>query len=243
MEKVILIFSLILSSHIALSAPKVGKAAAARYFQRNGNSDYVGRVPSQAAANAPKEEEAPPVVRKPKAQVQPKERKISNVSSNSQTDHYMMIGAGTFASSDSYNWGHGLSDPKKSGKWGADVTYRISQDEYLFDQALKLSFNQYEVDKTTVNKLGVLYSLTFPESETRFPLYFGVAAGPGFFLKQIEKESVLTLDYQLFFGIRVFNIFENTGLFVEGGLKNHINILTDGQFNGSFLSVGAVFLF
>lgn len=241
MEKVILIFSLILSSHAVFSAPKVGKAAAARYFQRNGNSDYNGRSPSRAAANAPKELDEPaPVVRRPKAPA-PKQRAVSNVSS--QTDHYMMVGAGTFASSDSYNWGHGLSDPKKSGKWGADVTYRISQDEYLFDQALKLSFNQYEVDQTTVNKLGVLYSLTFPEAETRFPLYFGVAAGPGFFLKQIDKESVLTLDYQLFFGIRVFDVFENTGIYVEGGLKNHIHILTDGQFNGSFLTVGAVFLF
>lgn len=219
MEKLLLIIFIFLLSPISYAAPKVGKSAAARYFQKSGEDDvYRARKPSQINSENSGNEQ------------------------NRQTDHYLTFGISNFASSEAYGWGDNAIDGHNSGKWGVDVSYRISQDEYLFDQAVRFSFNQYDLG-TTINKLSFMYSITFPESETRFPLYFGAAAGPGLFLKQLPQESVISLDYQLFFGLRLFNVFDQTGFYVEGGLKNHILLLSDGQFNGSYVALGAVFLF
>jgi hypothetical protein len=51
------------------------------------------------------------------------------------------------------------------------------------------------------------------------------------------------LDYQLIAGARFFDVFENAGFFIESGLKNHLQLWDQGQFNGTFLSAGAVFTF
>ena len=74
-------------------------------------------------------------------------------------------------------------------------------------------------------------------------LYFGFAAGPGIFFKQLEDESSLSLDYQLFLGLRLFNIFDSTGFYIESGLRNHLHITSDGQLNGTYFGAGAVFTF
>ena len=58
-----------------------------------------------------------------------------------------------------------------------------------------------------------------------------------------EGESSLSLDYQLIAGARIFDVFENTGFLIETGMKNHVHLLSDGQFNGVFLTVGSVFTF
>ena len=74
-------------------------------------------------------------------------------------------------------------------------------------------------------------------------LNFGLAAGPGVFLKQVSGESSISFDYQLFLGLRLFNLFEQTGFYIEGGMRNHLLLTSDGQLNGTFVSAGAVFTF
>jgi hypothetical protein len=44
-------------------------------------------------------------------------------------------------------------------------------------------------------------------------------------------------------GVRFENIYEGAGFLIEGGLKNHLHLLTDGQFNGTYLAGGMVFVF
>jgi hypothetical protein len=94
---------------------------------------------------------------------------------------------------------------------------------------------------------GVTYKLSpmliFPDVATTFPLYFGLGFGPGVFFQQIDNLSTLSFNYELVAGARFFNIIGSTGFFVETGLKNEIHILSQGQFNGFFLSVGALFVF
>jgi hypothetical protein len=83
----------------------------------------------------------------------------------------------------------------------------------------------------------------FPDANSRFPLYFGGGAGLGVFFKQLENESALSFDYQLVAGARFFDLIDNFGLMIETGMKNHILLFSDGQFNGVFLTVGGVFNF
>ena len=59
----------------------------------------------------------------------------------------------------------------------------------------------------------------------------------------VPGESFLAVQYQLVAGARLFNVVGQTGFFIESGLKNHINLLSDGQFNGYFLTVGTIFTF
>jgi len=66
---------------------------------------------------------------------------------------------------------------------------------------------------------------------------------PGVFFEQITNESTISLNYELVGGLRLLNVIGYTGFFVETGLKNEIHMLSDGQFNGYFLSLGAVFVF
>ncbi|HEX4923769.1 MAG TPA: hypothetical protein VFV50_06775, partial [Bdellovibrionales bacterium] len=59
----------------------------------------------------------------------------------------------------------------------------------------------------------------------------------------ISQESALAIDYQLIGGVRLFDVFENTGFSFEMGLKNHLHLLSDGQFNGVFAAAGVIFTF
>lgn len=210
------ILVLIFGSLTYADAPKVGRKAAERYFQKERAAERRG-VSSE-----------------------------NNVSASSYsgkgTDHYMALGFGTFSESTAYNWGQ-KGKEEKIGKWGADLTYRFSEQEYLFDQALKVSYYQYQPTLEDLSKLSFLWAITLPEAGSQFPIYFGAAAGVGMFLKQISQESLISLDYQLFLGLRSFNIFGSMGLYVEGGMRNHLHVTSDGQFNGTFLSLGSVFVF
>ncbi len=209
------LFVLLFFSNIVLAEEthKVGKAAAARYFQ-NEKLNEKRNLASEEKVNLKKDSKS----------------------------HYMSLGFGTFSSATGFNWAQsGRED--KIGKWGIDLTYRFEEQEYLFDQLLKISYNEYKPVEEESNKLSFLYALIMPEADSQFPLYFGAAAGLGIYTKQISPESLLSLDYQLYLGLRAFNVFDSVGFYVEGGLRNHLHILSDGQFNGTFLSLGSVFTF
>ncbi len=197
-------------------APKVGKNAAARYFQGETSSNpetqpRTNRMPSTIEGLAPE-------------------------------DHFLTFGLSNYLNSDSYKWGP-LGSEEKVGKWGLDMMYGIGQFSSTIDQAVRVSYNEFEANSVRASKISFLYAITLPDAGSQFPLYFGAAAGGGVFLKQLPDESPLTLDYQLFLGLRLFNIMDKTGFYVEGGLKNHLQLTSDGQLNGTFISAGAVFAF
>jgi hypothetical protein len=115
--------------------------------------------------------------------------------------------------------------------------------QHSMDFALRLDYSAFGLDDGTAGKLSFLPMITFPDASSRFPLYLGGGIGVGIFTKQIDKESALSLDYELVLGARFFEVFANTGFFVEAGVKNSLFLLTDGQFNGTFVAVGPVFTF
>lgn len=192
------------------NAPKVGRAAAAKYFQQN---------PSQEATQYTR-----------------------SVASDYATDRYLALGLSLYTKSDSYQWGP-VNKEEDVGKWGLDVTYRLGSHADLLDYALRVSYTEYEPVNRKANKMSFMYAVTFPDASSKFPLYFGAAVGPGVFFTQISNESSLTLDYQLFLGLRIFNLFESAGFYVEGGMKNHLQLTSDGQLNGTYVSAGAIFNF
>lgn len=156
--------------------------------------------------------------------------------------HYLALHVGAFVSDDAYKWGreNRVSDV---GNVTAGITYRIGEWVNSMDLALRLDFSTYDLPAGDATKISVLPIVLFPDASSRFPLYFGGGLGPGIMAKTTDGESALTLEYQLLLGARFFEVFDSTGFFVEAGIKNHLHLFSDGQFNGQFIAAGAVFTF
>jgi hypothetical protein len=175
---------------------------------------------------------------------EPQEYKTENGSSRSAgpDDHYLAVSFSKYMASQSYDWGdNGQEDDVGGNSFG--VTYRVNEWHNSMDLNLRLDYSEYNLAGGRPTKLSFLPLLTFPDSASRFPLYFGIGAGLGVFFKQIDGKSPISFDYQLVAGARFFDVFENTGFFIEAGLKNHILIVSSGQLNGTFLAAGMVFTF
>lgn len=153
----------------------------------------------------------------------------------------LMLHIGGYSSSTCYRC-KGSDTRGGVGKASYGVTYLYDKTHGL-DTNIRFDFNEYKLDDERATKLSVLPLWTFPRAETKFPLYFGFGAGLGVFFTQVESESNLSFDYQLVAGARFMDVIENFGAFVEFGMKNSLYILSDGQFNGTALTAGAVFTF
>ncbi len=213
---IILVAASLFSSQFSYAnAPKVGKRAAARYFQ--------SETPTNEAEVA-------------------NQRVASAIEPLSSEDHFLAFGFSSYVSSNAYKWGQSGKE-EKVGKWGVDMMYRLGEYSRVVDHGIRVSYNEFEATTKRASKLSLMYGLTLPDAGSQFPLYFGAAFGPGIFMTQLENESALSLDYQLYLGLRLFNVFENTGFYVEGGIKNHLQLTSDGQLNGTYISAGGVFTF
>jgi len=153
----------------------------------------------------------------------------------------LMLHLGGYSQSSSFAW---KDSTRRNGVGKA--TYGVT---YLYDQwagidvNIRFDFNEYKIDEERASKLSAMPLWTFPKAETKFPLYFGAGLGPGIFFTQLSDESNISFDYQLIVGARFQDLYENAGAFIEFGMKNHLHLLSDGQFNGTALSAGAVFTF
>jgi hypothetical protein len=121
------------------------------------------------------------------------------------------------------------------------LTYKMGEWTDSMDLNLRIDYQQYALREDRPIKLGFLAAVTFPDAAAHFPLYFGGGIGPGVFVSQIKDESPVSLDYQLYLGARVVNVIGRSGFFIEYGVKDHLLILSDGQFIGQYLAMGMVF--
>lgn len=159
---------------------------------------------------------------------------------NQLTDRLISLHVGGYMHSKAYLWGSEAAT-EKAGVQTTGVTYKIGEWPQTMDLSLRLDYFQYEIGNSRPIKISFLPMLTFPDSGSGFPLYFGGGIGPGVFISQISQESALALDYQLIFGLRWPDIWRNSGFFIESGIKDHLHVLSDGQFTSQFLTAGAVF--
>ncbi|MEZ0391852.1 MAG: hypothetical protein ACAH59_06535 [Pseudobdellovibrionaceae bacterium] len=173
--------------------------------------------------------------------LEPSSETASRAPSSAGGDRLLMLHIGAYSQSASYNWKD--SDKRQGvGKATYGVTYLYDQWSGI-DVNIRFDFNEYKIDDESATKLSAMPLWTFPMSESRFPLYFGAGVGAGVFFTQLPEESNISFDYQLIAGARFMDLIENFGAFVEFGLKNHLHLLSDGQFNGTAWSAGAVFTF
>ncbi len=163
------------------------------------------------------------------------------VSSGPRT-HYMALHIGKLVNADSWKWGDDTKN-KNVGSATVGVTYRVKEMWETTDMLIRIDLNEYDIDGEKPQKLSFIPIILFPEAASEFPLYFGAGIGLGVFFKQLDAESSLALDYQMIVGIRFFDVFENVGLFLESGIKNHVQLTDDGQVNASYIATGALFTF
>jgi len=157
-------------------------------------------------------------------------------------NHYLAVHIGGFFGSDSYQWGvaNHTSNP---GRIQGGITYGIGPLGKIADWALRADFISYSFVEGNAVNMSILPMILFPDAGTAFPLYFGIGVGPGVFFQQIGNESTLSFNYELVAGARFFDVIGDAGFFAETGIKNEVHLLSDGQFNGFFLSFGALFVF
>lgn len=161
---------------------------------------------------------------------------------SSPTSHYMTLHIGKLLNTDAWKWGEKKKE-SDAGSLSLGVTYRVKEWHNSADMAIRIDFNEYDIDGEKPQKLSFLPMIIFPDAASGFPLYFGAGLGLGIFLKQLSGEGSLALDYQLVVGIRFFDIFENVGFLLESGIKNHIQLTDEAQVNSNFVTVGSVFTF
>jgi hypothetical protein len=165
----------------------------------------------------------------------------SPAQSSNGNPRYLALHIGTFFDDQSYNWTRGNHSDRARLNLG--VTYRMGEWVNSMDFLLRSELTTYKFDEGDARKLSFIGMITFPDANSKFPLYFGAGLGPGVFIKQLHNKSVLTLDYQLVAGARFFNVIDTIGFSVEIGMKNHFHLLSGGQFNGLAITVGTVFSF
>ncbi|HEY8270294.1 MAG TPA: hypothetical protein VIG33_05355, partial [Pseudobdellovibrionaceae bacterium] len=221
MKLLLPILIVLLGSHDfarANPAPRVGREVASKYFEKQ-NSD-AGEQGEEADSSS----------------------KPSSYSSSGPSDHYLALHFGKMMNSTAYEWGT-ESKQTNVGDFTTGLTYRVGEWKNSMDLNIRIDFIQFNVTgngEPKPLKMSILPLITFPDAAAKFPLYFGFGMGPGVFFRQSDGEASLALDYQLIAGARFFDVFENAGFFIESGLKNHLQLWNSGQFNGTFLSAGAV---
>lgn len=156
-------------------------------------------------------------------------------------DHRLMFHVGGFLKDDAYVWG--AQGNENIGSFSYGLSYQMGEWVSSTDFLLRIDFNNFSLPEGRASKMSVLPIATFPDAKSDFPIYFGAGLGAGIFYEQIEGESNLSLDYTLLAGVRLKNIFQDTGIFIESGVKNHVFLLSDGQFNSVFINAGTIFSF
>ena len=197
-------------------SPRVGRRAAAKYMSPKRPDEAASESSESTSDRSP--------------------------AAGSPSDHYLAIHLGWFVNDNAYKWGN-PDNQTNVGRYNFGLTYRVGEWVNSMDLLFRFDVSQINLNEGKVTKFSILPVVTFPDATSRFPLYFGAGLGLGVFGTQIAGESALSLDYQLLAGARFFNIWGTTGVFVEGGIKNHLFLLSDGQFNGTFIATGLVFTF
>lgn len=167
----------------------------------------------------------------------------SGGSSAGATPHYLALHVGSFLQGQEYKWGEGGG--RNAGRFNGGVTYRLGEWVNSTDFSIRMEYSTFNLGDSEGDARALSFTpmLTFPDANSRFPLYFGGGVGADMFIQQVHDRSALGLTWQVVAGARFMDVFQNVGFLVETGIKNHVLVLSEGQYNGVFLNVGAVFAF
>ena len=149
-------------------------------------------------------------------------------------DRLLAVAVGSLLNARSYQW----TEEELAG-WNVELFYQKPTSGY-FGQGFHLELQKFANEVDEFSKVSFLVRFTFPR-RLSFPVYLGVAAGPGFFLEQREDESDFAFDYKAYLGVRLNE--PNSQYFFQSGVKNHVHVLSDGQFIGWYVSSGVAYKF
>lgn len=150
-------------------------------------------------------------------------------------------GGHTFYSS-AFNWGNRQCSDKCQDVGG-----------YQFGLVYGTKMNWHSVDllwKGTVNffnlkgeyepiSFSIRPNLVFPEFKSNIPLYVGIGAGVGMFARQAFETSALSVDVDMYVGVRAMNVLSSLGFFAEVGWQTKIFLLSDrGRFRSGYVLAG-----
>lgn len=220
------------------STTRSGAERARDYFKNRQSPSMWSRVKRELASNS---DSSPSGKDKEKENSESRGSPITPVRVLSGNPRYLDIHLGTYFDDQAFKWGGG--DQSNIGGFNAGVTYRLGEWINSADFLMRMDYMAYGLKEGAARKLALSGMVAFPDVSSRFPVYFGAGLGAGAFVRQIPNESALSIDYSLVAGLRFFDVIDRTGFMLESGLKNHLNVLSDGQFNGLFVNVGTVFNF
>jgi hypothetical protein len=146
----------------------------------------------------------------------------------------LAVAVGSLINSRSYNW-----TEESAPGWNVELFYQSASEGY-FAKGFHLELQKFAIDQQELSKVAFLYSFTFPR-RLSFPVYIGVAAGPSYFIRQSQNESHFAFDYKAYLGLRLHQ--KHSQYFIQSGVKNHVHVLSDGQFVGWFISSGVAYTF
>ncbi len=208
-------FVIVLIFAVVQQAPasSPGKAAAMKYFTKK----------------RPKTTES----REPAAQVV--RQSVNSKSYDPGHSRLLALAVGSLINSKNYQW----TEEQQLSGWNGELFYQDASEGY-FGHGYHLELQKYAAFDEEFSKISFLFSFTFPR-RLSFPVYLGVAGGPGYFTKQLRGESAFSFDYKAYVGFRLNEVYSQ--YFVQAGIKNHIHVLSDGQFIGWFVSSGVAYRF
>ncbi len=123
--------------------------------------------------------------------------------------------------------------------WNAEIFYQSHRGSYIAN-AFYLEWQQFPEDGNRFDKLGLLFGLSFPRS-IKFPVYIGIAAGPGFLMKPGNKKFKWTMDSRAYLGLRLTGT--SVQYFLQTGFKNHLLEFRESRIPGWFISLGLGYRF
>jgi len=101
-------------------------------------------------------------------------------------------------------------------------TQDIKKFENIGDLQLRASLMASELESDKEISLELTSLFTFPEIETRFPVYFGLGLGFGFYpFYIIEKKPSFSFHSPFLLGLRFFELYSNLGAGAELDLRIH----------------------
>lgn len=99
---------------------------------------------------------------------------------------------------------------------------------------------QTESEKQKTSQIAFLPTIIFPDSASNFPIYVGGSTGFGFFLEQVKGRPKTSFNYEIFTGLRFFDILSSWGFFVEFSQSARFLFFPDGKYQNNSLSIGIV---
>ena len=112
------------------------------------------------------------------------------------------------------------------------------------DFSLKTEIQNFRLKTDRVTQINITPLFSLPEAQSKFPVYVGLGIGFGFYPYFIlAGKPALSLNGQLFAGLRLINLYKNLGLNGEVVLNMHVPFKERELYMETIANLGLLFSF